>query len=55
MVELLNESPFKEGKQMNVEVNFKSWLKKTLHLAHFLLMFLGWNQHPWKQAQLHEP
>jgi len=24
MVEFLNESPFKEGKQMSVEVNFKS-------------------------------
>jgi hypothetical protein len=55
MVELLNESPFKEGKQMSVEVNFKSWLKKTLHLTHSLLMFLGWDQHPWKQAQLREP
>ncbi len=55
MVELLNESPFKEGKQMSVEVNFKSWLKKTLHLTNSLLMFLSWDQHPWNQAQLHEP
>jgi hypothetical protein len=41
MVELFNESPFKERKQMSVEVNFKSQLKKTLYLTHSLLMFLG--------------
>jgi hypothetical protein len=54
MVELLNESLFKEAKQISVEVTFKSWLKKTLCLTHNLLMFLGWDQHPWKWAQLHK-